>query len=141
MTDSSCPKCRGNRYFINEQGKQQECECVLRERALTYLTPTYASASYIKTFKADALRGENILLEGQPQSVFKTIAKSFLLNTGMSYHHETVTAHDVMQAYLTNTDTKELFRLTDVDLLILFLVHDPANRSYGQVLSSLLLLS
>lgn len=116
--------------------KKTECSCKLRERAINYLTPMYASAQYTKTFDASRIVGKNLYLP--PDTNLKSFVKSFLLNTGMVFTHKTVSAYDVLQAYLTNVTDSEFYGLREVDILILYLVQDPSNKSYGQIISSLI---
>lgn len=132
-----CPECRGTGAVTLAEGRRQKCVCILKQEAQRYLTPTYADARYIKTLDTQPLMGKNILIPGD-LSTLKSLVKSFLLNTAMKYQHETKSGYDVMQAYLNNSETAEFSNLCRVDFLVLYLVVDPFNRSYSNVLCSLL---
>ena len=131
----TCPKCQGTGYQPLETGGISECMCKLRERALKYLTPVYAEENYITKLNADLLKGNFILNSSQNP---KSLIKSFLLNSGMIYTHQTVSAYDIIQAYLTNSEEKLYNHYRDVGMLVVFLIRDPKNVAYGQVISSLL---
>lgn len=132
-----CPECHGRGYVW--KGEQQlKCACLLKQEALYYLTSTYAEAKYIKEFDPKPLLGKNLLLQTTKQGLYKSVFKSFLLNTGMRFSHDTVSGYDVMQAYLTNSESNEFTRLSTLDTLMLYLVADPMNRSYSNVLTSLI---
>lgn len=135
--DADCADCHGSGWITEARGRR-ECNCVLKQRALQYLTPTYADAKYMRNFVPTAVRGNNILIAGASQAAYKSLIKSYLLNTGMTLKHRTVTAYEVMQAYLTNSERGDFSALASVDLLILYLAHDPHNRSYANVLGSLI---
>lgn len=135
---ADCPECAGRGYVLSADTQQRKCSCLLKQEALHYLTPTYAEAKYMKEFDPKPLAGKNILLQSNPQALYKSIFKSFLLNTGMKYSHATVSGYDVMQAYLTNTDGSEFTRQSELDVLLLYLVADPMNRSYSNVITSLI---
>lgn len=134
---TDCPSCHGRGYVWSDT-QQLKCNCLLKQEALYYLTPTYADAKYIKTFNPEPLIGRDVLLQGDAQSTYKAIFKSFLLNTGMKFTHATTSGYDVMQAYLTNTEGAEFTRLATLDVLLLYLVADPMNRSYSNVITSLI---
>lgn len=134
---TDCPDCHGRGYvWHNEQ--QLKCNCLLKQEALHYITPTYADAKYIKAFDPGPMLGKKILIHNESQALYKSIFKSFLLNTGMKYTHATASGYEVMQAYLTNTESQEYTRLSNLDLLALYLVADPFNRAYSNVLISLI---
>ena len=113
-----------------------ECPCVLKNRALNYLTPEYASALYTKTMNVARLEGKDLFMF--PSGNYKTLVKSFLLNTGMRYTHSTVSAYDIMQAYLGQAGEGVWQRLQNVDLLVLIMQLDPPNRAYTEVVGSMI---
>lgn len=136
---ADCPECKGTGFTAQENGRQgQQCLCVLKQEALRYLGDIYASASFIKTLDVTPLVGKNLLLQDKTQTQFKSIVKSFLLNTAMRNSHSTASGYDVVQAYLTNSDSNEFTRLKSVDLLVLYLNADPNNKAYGNILTSLI---
>ena len=137
--DVDCPKCGGSPGLMSSgDGRKIKCICILVQEAKQYLTPVYANAKYIKSFKAQELIGKNMLIDSVPQMAFKAVIKSFLLNTGMRYSHITATAYDILQAYLTDTEHRLFKSMAEVQYLIIFLVADPRNRSYGDIIVSLL---
>lgn len=136
--DSACPSCSGVGYVKAESGPYQKCGCIVKQEALAYLTPVYADATWTKTFDA-AMAEKHLRLRFEgAQTVFKGAVKSFLLNSGMKYSHRTVTAHDVLQAYLTDSETRDFYKLKTTDFLVLYLVSDPPNKSYGKIMTSLI---
>lgn len=92
----------------------------------------------MKEFDPSLLIEKDILISSCPQSLYKSIFKSFLLNTGMRYRHLTLSGYDIMQAYLTNTDQQDFTRASEVDILLLYLTADPFNRAYSNVITSLI---
>lgn len=131
-----CGKC--DHGYIMRDGKRMECLCVLKAKAREYLTPTYMDAKYDRGVDPSKLEGRNILMDTVTQPYFKSLVKSFLLNTGMKYKHLTVTGYDCLQAYLTNTETHIFDWYAKIDFLILYLAFDPRCSSYGVIITSLL---
>ena len=134
----SCPTCGGSKYIRLPEGGVEACDCTLKERALNYLTPIYANAKFLKDFKCDSLLKRNILVDGQSPEAFKTFVKSFLLNTGMKFSHKTKTAHDLLQAMLTESESGEWSQIEHTDILFIYPSIDPPNRSYGQIIQSMI---
>ena len=137
--DPNCEICKGLGYEPTAfRGTRRKCVCLLKKEVPIYLTPVYANAKYIDTFQVDSVVNKDILMMSCPQPQFKSFFKSFLLNTGMKYSHQTVFAHDVMQAYLSRDDENAYTALSRFDILVIFLVIDPPNKAYAQILISLL---
>ena len=137
--DPACTSCQGSGY-VKPEGRTAfvKCGCIVKQEALQYLTDVYAGASYVKQFNPAQMQQHKLLrFEAAPQTTFKTCVKSFLLNTGMKYSHATVSAQDVLHAYLKSSELPDWRKLSSVDLLILYLVTDPKNGSYGRIMESL----
>lgn len=138
--DPSCTACGGSGY-VKPEGRPSfvKCGCVVKQEALQYLTDVYAGATFAKTLNPAPLLANKLLrFEAVAQPSFKTLVKSFLLNTGMKHSHATVSAREVLDAYLTNPGEPTWRNLCRVDLLILYLVTDPKNGSYGKIMESLI---
>lgn len=131
-----CGEC--DHGYIMRDGKKMECLCVLKARAREYLTSTYMDAKYDRGVDPSVLEHRNILMDTVSQPYFKSLVKSFLLNTGMKYRHITVTAYDCLQAYLTNSETHLFDSYGKIDFLVLYLAFDPRCSSYGVITTSLL---
>jgi len=138
LPDPNCTSCHGSGFISLESGAHQRCTCLLRQHALHYLTPTYASANYFQSLNVTPMLNRNLLLEEMPQSLFKQTVKSFLLNTAMKLSHMTCSGYEVIQGYLTNRESNLYTRMQNVDLLILYLVQDPRNRSHAEVMIALI---
>ncbi|WP_038934301.1 hypothetical protein [Bradyrhizobium japonicum] len=111
----------------------------MKQEALRYLSDIYSGASYIRTLDPTPLLDtKKLRFDNVAQGRFKMVVKSFLLNTGMKFTHSTASGYDIVQAYLTNTDEMLFDRAKAVDLLILYLVSDPKNGHYGNILTSLI---
>lgn len=133
-----CEVCKHNPGAMKKEGRWVECVCILKQRAQEYLTPAYATAKYIKKLNVSKLEGKNILVDSDEPSSFKALVKSFLLNTGMQYAHITCTGHEVLQRYLRNKDEGGYDALSEIPLLIFYLVLDPYSRRYGDMIASIL---
>ena len=131
-----CGKCDNG--YVTVDGKKVECLCQLKAKAQTYLTPTYVNAKYLRDLNVTPFLGKNILLDTVPQEQFKSLFKSFILNTGMKFKHMTVTGYDCLQAYLTNTEAHIFDQYVHIDLLVLYLAYDPRCNSYGTIFTTLL---
>ena len=104
-----------------------------------YLTPLYANATYSKGLNVKALEGQNLLFQNLLPGLFRSVFKSYVLNTGMVRVHRTLSGFEVMQSYLDREDGGAGYlKLFDLDFLVLYLVGDPNNREYSAVLCSLL---
>jgi len=125
--------------MIKRGGRNRKCDCVIKAEAIGYLTPLYAGAQYLKHLDPRSLRGSDILIQRYPMSSFKSLAKSFLLNTGMQLSHRSLSGYEIIQAYLDFSGESEKFSdFVRPDLLILLLGFDPPNKLYGKVLTALL---
>ena len=131
-----CGKCDSG--YIIQDGKRVECLCMLKARAQNYLTPTYVNSKYMRDFNVTPLVDQNILLDTVSQEYYKSLVKSFLLNTGMKYKHLTVTGYDLLQAYLNNSETGLFEYYSKIDLVFIYLAFDPKCNSYGIIITSLL---
>jgi hypothetical protein len=137
--DPACPICGGLGTVEVSQRQRRDCECVIRARAIRYLTPAYAGERWIKSMKVESIEGGmQLLIQDTTDPVFKTLVKSFLLNTGMRYDHETATGYDVIQGWIRNGETGMLSRYQTVPLLLLRLAGDYRNAAYSETLVPLL---
>lgn len=135
LANPNCPECNGTGFLEKEHGGS-ECPCVLKNRALGYLTPEYASALYTKTLNVERLEGKDLFIFQAGN--YKGLVKSYLLNTGMRFSHLTGTAYDIMQAYLGLSGEGNWQRYQNVDFLVLIMQLDPPNRSYTEVVGSMI---
>jgi hypothetical protein len=138
VADKNCTLCKGS--GISEyKGKRGVCPCVIRQKAQEYLTPIYKDVKYMRDFDSTVLEGKNILIESTNVSYFKEVAKSFLLNTAMKYSHLTLTAYDVVTAWFENPLQSTTYKkVLNVDIMLFYLVSDPKNAAYGDVLTSVI---
>lgn len=143
--DPACAACQGKGYVrAAPASPPQECDCLLLQRARLYLTPRYVDASRLRDFDAAPLIGRDVLIQNtnavpaaKHTATCRAIVKSFLLRTGMAYAHRTVSAYDVLQANLNNSEHGRYTALASIDLLILHLGGDPRNKLYAELLSYL----
>lgn len=135
MKTEHCAQCRGTGHILVD-GNVHECPHVLRDKAIEYLTPVYEQALYSRDLDVRPLKDKSLLIVNNMKA--KTLVKSFLLNTGMIYSHKSVSAYDILQAYLTNSESRDWTALLNVDLLFIYLIQDPKNGHYGQIIGSLL---
>lgn len=142
--DVSCPDCKGLGILYKQDGSgktiPKKCKCLLRKEIRFYLTPLYADAPYVIDEVSFAMsEGKDLLLQGR-QSPFKAFVKSFLLSTGAEYSHATVSAADLFQTHFNSAHVgmEEWNRLLNVDILILYLAYDTPNRTYGDIILSVM---
>ena len=139
--NTGCNKCEGAGYIYQEESEVwEECSCLLRSRALDYLTPKYENVPWDKKFNPDPWC-KSIVYQGQLDAFNKRV-KSVLLNTGMRYSHTTVTPYEIMVKYLTpvKEDNGEAYLgLNRYDILIIKCSgDDPHNKDYSPVLLHIL---
>jgi hypothetical protein len=149
---ATCPECHGEGYLPVPGVAEtvMKCACLIRAEAIEYLTPLYVKAEWNPDFRTAPFIDRNVLCQYYCEAAFQKIVKSFLLGTFLKYRHCTVTAAALIAAYYANPDEEPVStsdgrasvaygQLRHVDLCILYLVTDPPNRSYGAVLTALLL--
>lgn len=137
--NKNCQFCKGKGQVPGKkEGTTIKCSCMVRQEAIRYLTDIYANAKYIKGLNAQVLEGKNLFIDRDPQRTFKAAVKSFLLNTALKYDHTTVSAHDVLYYYLGDQGSFNFKRIQTIDFLVIYLVADPANKIYGDLLVSVL---
>jgi hypothetical protein len=148
---ATCPECHGKGWIPVPCVPEtvMKCACLIRAEAIDYLTPLYATAEWNADFPTAPFIDRNVLCQYYSEAAFQKIVKSFLFGTFMKYHHCTVTAAALIAAYYASPDEEPVSsegrasesygQLRHVDLCILYLVTDPPNRSYGAILTALLL--
>lgn len=131
-----CGNC-DHGYITESDGSKRECSCVLKARAIHRLTPTYASAKFVRTLQTEKWEHRNVLVEDCTLETFKTIFKTFFLNTGIKYRHETYSSFDIFQSYVGNSEIK-MEHLRDVELLNICCISDAKYSNFGDVLTTLI---
>src|SRR3712207_5715022 len=102
--DHDCPRCRG-KGFVPGASKAQECNCILKQRALAYLTPTYGPGiAGDPAFRPEPYLGKDVVVAnpvrlpvGRFGQAARAVVKAFLLTTGMRLTHRTLTPYDVFR--------------------------------------------
>lgn len=141
-----CPLCVDTPGFMKESdGKLYECHCILVQRAMDYLTPRYAHAPLIAELKTENIWGKYFVnltssvdfksvpgvppVKISPQE-FKSIIKSYLINTGMKIKHNTVDAGDIIKSHFMAEKDKLSFYadIVEPDLLIIEFFTDSPNK-------------
>jgi len=140
--DPDCPNCKGVGYLINAENKAEICICLLKSRAIVYLTPEYVAANTLRELDVTEYEKKNIFMLG-PQAAFKMLVKSILLNTGMIYTHKTVPTFELLRIYLAASSANQAEaiqwnEILNVDILILYLVFDTPNKLYGSIIRSVI---
>jgi hypothetical protein len=145
---SDCPKCNGTGFIPGPKASSvYECDCVYLAKARRYLTTIYEDAQF-KDLDIGTCDKRNLLLVEILQPTFKKFVKSFLLSTYTTkkYIHKTVSGLEVIDAYVYGMFGEEGGGRIDgpyndlkmVDLLILYLMKDPPNKHYDNILISLI---
>lgn len=138
--DPDCPICHGTGVML-EDSRLLECTCLLRQRVLYYLTPTYGlEIAWDPNFQTQPYIGKDVCIRNDadlPFQRFRQLAygaiKSFLINTHRRYSHRTLTPYEVFRALFDGHDAAGLAELTrNIDVLILVLNGDdqPVKRMY-----------
>lgn len=142
MNDEVCSKCQGTFFIKNPStGNPTKCSCVMIKEAREYLTDFYSNARFLSTMDTTPFKKKKDVLMEHPISLetYKSIFKSFLVLTQMKFSHKTVSAYEIVQAYLTNKDSFEFTSLSNhVDVVVIYLKSDPSNKSYGEIIKSLI---
>jgi hypothetical protein len=75
----SCPDCQGSGFIAisGVPGTVTRCACRVKQEALQYLTPLYASATWNRNLNPSALEGRNVLLENYGKVPSKISPKAF----------------------------------------------------------------
>ena len=140
MPKTDCKKCGGDGYTYNEESDSyDECLCLLKIRAVEYLTYKYSNYAWDNSFDPSPWL-KSVLFHGNVE-LFNAMVKSVLLNTGMQYSHMTTSPWGIMERYLTPIETsggREYRELKDVDILIIKFISDPSNREYSNVIGHIL---
>jgi hypothetical protein len=138
---ADCPDCRGRGFIDSSPGKVTECNCVTRQTILRYLTPEYSTAQLDPNFPVthfEKLLEQDLLFKNYPVMRFREKVKSYLIITGIEpktrKSHLTVSAWDVVQAYMRPDYNVTIEHIRAVDLFILLLDNDPRNSSYSEYL-------
>lgn len=142
--DSNCPHCQGFGHVKEEEGLV-ECLCVLRKRAIKYLSPHYANAIWDHSFDPTPYKNKNILLQKISINEYKNIVKSFLLSANMlgrkaseEVPYQTVTAYRLLINYFSNSTTFEFSKLETIPFLIISLCSETPNKLYGIIIRALI---
>lgn len=146
-----CATCGGLGYRETADHRIKPCVCVLRRRAINYLTPTFAGELWVKPadgFDTTFLDGRNVFIQNHKKApdisfnrIFHIAVKSFLLNHGMklSFHNCLGGKELVDCAFPSDEEERNRYqRMENVDLLLLYLAGDPPNKTYSQTMTSLL---
>ena len=107
-----CPQCHG-RGWVHRPSSNDfvKCGCVIRQEGIEYLTQVYKDAKYIKNL---GVSDKNMVFEDYYASKFKSIAKTFLINSAMNCSHKTLSGYQIFQIYLDKVDG---VKLTDPNLI------------------------
>lgn len=146
-----CPICHGEQYIDTPDHRKKPCICLKRKQMRDYLTPSFADALWVKPadgFDTTVLDGRNVFIQNHAKwpdvyfnMIFRAAVKSFLMNNRMSIQFLNCGgAKEVADAAFSFEQDKEgdYERLEQVDLLLLYLAGDPANRHYTNLLLALI---
>lgn len=150
-TAAKCPKCLGEGYVELPDGRVKRCVCRIEEQFISYLTPTFAEALWIKPadgFDTTVLEGRNVLIQNTNKlpdvsfnRIYTVAVKSYLANHGMKLKfHNCIGAQAVIDSlYSPDPTPNQAYQmLQEVDLLLLYIARDPPNKHYSQILTGLL---
>ncbi|MFL5281925.1 MAG: hypothetical protein ACJ8AW_13285 [Rhodopila sp.] len=140
VVDPDCSICHGT-GVMREDGRLLECTCLLRQRVLHYLTPTFGvGIAWDADFQPQPYVGNDVLLSNDgnlPFQRFRQLAygaiKSFLINTHLQYSHRTLTPYELFRALYDGHDAAGLADLIrNINILVLVLSGDdpPAKHNY-----------
>ena len=142
---ADCPDCHGKGFIPgSDSQKSKECDCVTRQEILHYLTPEYANrnihldpkfplAQFSDLLKQDLIFKDYPLLRFR-EKIKSYLARSWLFEPETRKSHLTVSAWDVVQAYMRSDHNVKIEDIRAVDLFILLLDNDPRNSSYSEYL-------
>lgn len=134
-----CPCCRGS-GVVREARGLLECTCLLRQRAVHYLTPRYGPGiTWDADFDPKAYQGRDVIIRNparlsipQFRQAAYSAVKSFLLTTGMRLSHSTLTPYDVFRHLFKTDDTQALHELSRaLDVLVLIFEGDEPRETYA----------
>jgi len=143
---ADCPDCHGKGFIPgSDSQKSQECNCVTKQEVQRYLTPEYANRNinldpeFPLAHFSDLLKRDLIFIKNYPLMRFREKIKSYLAKTWLfepetRKSHLTVSAWDVVQAYMRSDHNVKIEDIRAVDLFILLLDNDPRNSSYSEYL-------
>ena len=108
--DPDCPICHGT-GVMQDNDRYLECTCLLRQRVLHYLTPTYGlGIAWDPNFEPQPYVGKGVCIRNDvdlPFQRFRQLAygaiKSFLINTHRRYSHRTLTPYRSSARFLMGT--------------------------------------
>ena len=130
--------CGGRRWIW--KGKDYvECTCGLRLRAKRYLGQEYGpEITWVR--KYDWEKWDQSVLAISPVEIFKQHVKSALLCSGMIWSHLTVSPYDIVDRCFGMGEEKGKMdryqELLKTDVLIVIFHSDPPNKTYGDILTS-----
>lgn len=117
FAEKDCPSCNGR----GRDKDGYECVCLLKQRALQYLTPKYASAEWDKNLDVSVLENKNVLFQNISLFSFQSIVKSFLLNTHRVHKHISINGYDLFSKQFKNGEDGEYTNILNHPLLFLYL--------------------
>lgn len=138
LPDKECDICNGTGRMLKENGKKTECICILQKELAQYLTIKYANADKIPNFDTTPFKGKNLLLQNMSVEVFRSIVRAFLTLTGQKYKHLTVSGQELFNLHYKDAEQRGFTAASEIDFLIIFLSMEPVNKSYGQIITSML---
>lgn len=143
VLDPTCPSCGGT-GVMEEGSRLLECICVLQQRVMHYLTPTYGpDIPWDPDFPFDRYLGRDVLIENTrrlPAAQFRRRAlsavKSYLLLSGRRLSHRTLRPYEVFRQLFATADAPGFDELcSGAKLLVLsFDGDDPWKKTYPREL-------
>lgn len=147
----ACTECGGLGYRETADFRIQTCICVIRQRAINYLTPAFAQELWVTPadgFDTSVLDGRNVFIQNQDKMpdisfnrIFHIAVKSFLLNHRMKLSFYNCSGgRELMDCAFPSDDEEHsrYRRMESVDLLLLYLAGDTTNKEYSRAMTSLL---
>lgn len=110
IPDKNCPDCSGTGW-IDKGGKRCQCNCVIKNKALAYLTPVFNDPLLRSLSDGISLNLDSWItfVIAKEFKLFKSLVRKMLLATGCSDTFLAVTPYEIIQAYLdTNPSVVEL---------------------------------
>lgn len=146
-TAAVCPKCGGSLHIPSRPGFVRNCDCVLKQKALDYLTAIYTEANLAAAdlkLSIAPFKNRNVVIQKSIEENSKEfwqrslwIVKSYLLlegvQTDFKYRHRTLTPYEYLRFAWNDLEECKLKELLELDLLVLTFRCDPA-RKYGDTL-------
>jgi len=131
------PISDGNQLcFDFMQCRYLDYNCFLCRAGNEYLTPLYASGKRLRNFKAKDY-AKNLIFESAPHDLFTSLVMTFLLETHWHYDHMTLSAREIPQKQISDSDSAGLTGLCNIDFLVMTLPEGPENGQYGNMLKPL----